>query len=253
MTIGNGWDQSAQAWIRVIGGSGDWGRRYVLDQPMLARALMGGTQAALDIGCGEGRFCRMLAAHGIKTIGIDPTVALIDEARRCDPTGDYRVEGGEATSLGHASVDLVVSYLSLIDIPDLDAAIAESARVLRPNGRLLIANLQAFNTAAEPLGWSYEPDGSQRFSIDHYFDIRPRWTEWQGIRICNWHRPLGVYMTALLEAGFELRHFSEPLPEGVTGPKADRYRRVPNFFIMEWQKPGPNERQCRTPERTAGT
>jgi hypothetical protein len=32
------WDASAQAWIDVIGSEGDWGRRYVLDAPMLQRA-----------------------------------------------------------------------------------------------------------------------------------------------------------------------------------------------------------------------
>lgn len=53
-----------------------------------------------------------------------------------------------------------------------------------------------------------------------------------------WHRPLGRYMDAFLPAGLCLTHFSEPAPQGVTGDKADRHRRVPNFLIMEWHKPG---------------
>lgn len=231
-----GWDSSAAAWIAVVGEDGDWGRRHVLDGPMLARATGRGFETALDVGCGEGRFCRMLAAHGIRTIGTDPTAALIEHARRADPEGDYRVEAAEACSLADGSVDLVVSYLSLIDIADLDAAIGEVHRALRSGGTFLIANLQSFNTAAEPLGWSHEPDGSRRFSIDHYLEARPRRTQWQGIDIVNWHRPLATYMQALLDAGFQLRHFAEPGPTGVDGPKADRYRRVPNFLVMEWQK-----------------
>jgi ubiquinone/menaquinone biosynthesis C-methylase UbiE len=238
--VSEGWNESADAWIAVIGRDGDWGRRFVLDRPMMARATGRGFASALDLGCGEGRFCRMLSAQGIETIGIDPTAALIDEARRLHPAGDYRVEGAESLSLPDHAVDLVVSYLSLIDIADLPAAIAETRRVLRLGGTLLIANLQSFNTAAEPLGWSHEPDGSRRFSIDHYLDVRPRWTEWRGIRIQNWHRPLGLYMTMLLEAGFELRHFAEPDSAGDPGPKADRYHRAPNFLIMEWQKPDPD-------------
>ncbi len=238
VAVYSGWDASADAWIAVIGETGDWGRRFVLDRPMLERCHGRGFARALDIGCGEGRFCRMLAAEGMATVGIDPTGALIEQARRLHPDGDYRVEAAEATSLPDAAFDLVVSYLSLIDIADLDAAIAEVHRLLRPGGSLLIANLQSFNTAAEPLGWSHEPDGSRRFSIDHYLEIRQRLTEWQGISICNWHRPMQSYMRALLDAGFELRHFAEPAPDpDCTGPKADRYRRVPNFLIMEWQKP----------------
>ncbi|MGC2767645.1 MAG: class I SAM-dependent methyltransferase, partial [Candidatus Acidiferrum sp.] len=43
--------------------------------------------------------------------------------------------------------DLVISYLSLIDIRDMQAAISEMARVLNPDGAVLIANLNSFNTA----------------------------------------------------------------------------------------------------------
>jgi SAM-dependent methyltransferase len=231
-----GWDNSAEAWIAMIGREGDWGRRFVLDRPMLARATGRGFATALDLGCGEGRFCRMLSAHGIRTIGIDPTAALVEHARRLHADGDYRAEAAEALSLSDASVDLVVSYLSLVDIADLDAAISEVRRVLRPGGTYLIANLQSFNTAAEPLGWSHEPDGTRRFCIDHYLESRPRRTQWQGVDIVNWHRPLQTYMAALLNAGFLMRHFAEPTPEGSACPKADRYRRAPNFLIMEWEK-----------------
>ena len=61
-------------------------------------------------------------------------------------------------------------------------------------------------------------------------------TAWRGIRIHNWHRPMQAYMQGLLDAGFDLVHFDEPAPQGVEGDKADRYRRVPNFLVMEWRK-----------------
>lgn len=232
----NGWDTSADAWIIEMGSAGDWGRRFVLDAPMLARARDRGFRNAVDLGCGEGRFCRMLAAENIRCIGIDPTAALIHAARERDPQGDYRIEPAEALSLADASVDLAVAYLSLIDIADLPRALSEAHRVLRPGGSFLIANLQSFNTAAVPLGWTREPDGSRRFCIDHYFEERIVETAWRGIRIHNWHRPMQVYMQGLLDAGFELVYFAEPIPQGVDGDKADRYRRVPNFLMMEWRK-----------------
>lgn len=234
----NGWDASARAWIDEVGDDGDWGRRYVLDAPMLARATGRGFVRALDLGCGEGRFCRLLRAHGVVATGIDPTVALVEQARRRDPNGDYLVAGAEALPLDDAAFDLVVAYLSLIDIDELGAAIRETHRVLRPGGTFLIANLQSFNTAADPAGWTHEPDGSRRFCIDHYLQERPTWIEWRGIRVRNWHRPMQTYMTALLAAGFTLRHFAEPAPVGVDDAKADRYRRAPNFLVMEWQKTG---------------
>jgi SAM-dependent methyltransferase len=230
------WDNSARAWIASQGTEGDWSRHHVLDAPMLARVRHRGFERALDLGCGEGRFCRLLQGRGIATVGVDPTSALIEHARHLDPSGDYRVGRAEALDLPDTSVDLVVSYLSLIDIPDLPAAIDEVRRVLRPGGSFLIANLQSFNTASVADGWTREPDGSRRFCIDHYMDERPRWSEWHGIRVQNWHRPLGTYLQALLRAGFELRHFEEPLALGGDARRAERYRRVPHFLVMEWEK-----------------
>lgn len=233
-----GWEASASAWIDVIGADGDWGRRVVLDGPMLARVAGRGFRSAVDIGCGEGRFCRMMQSAGVRTVGIDPTGQLIREARRRDPAGEYCVAMAEALPLAEGSMDLAVAYLTLIDISDLPAAVAEVHRVLRPGGTFLIANLQSFNTAADPVGWTREPDGSRRFCIDYYLDERVQWIAWRGIRIQNWHRPLQTYLGTLLSAGFELRHFAEPEPRGVQDEKALRYRRVPNFLMMEWQKTG---------------
>ena len=130
-----------------MGEHGDWSRRYVLDAVMLEQALAGTPAEALDVGCGEGRFCRLLNARGIRTVGVDPTPALLERARALDPMGDYRLGIGEALPAEDASYDLVVSYLTLIDIPDYQAAIGEMARVLRPGGSLLVANLTSFATA----------------------------------------------------------------------------------------------------------
>lgn len=220
----NGWNASAAAWIADMADDGDFGRRHVLDAPMLARVAGGGFTSALDIGCGEGRFCRKLAALGIGTTGIDPTADLIAEAQRLHPDGDYHVAPAEALPLADAAFDLVVCYLSLIDIDDLPTAIAEIMRVLAPGGTLLIANLTSFNTARSG-------DTAQT-----YLDEFAAWEEWRGIRVRNWHRPLARYMTLLLDAGLALRHFDEPAPTGGDPAKAWRYRKWPNFLIMEWLK-----------------
>lgn len=233
----NGWDESAAAWIADMGPQGsEFSRGEVLDAPMLSRAMQSGARRALDVGCGEGRFSRMLRQHGIATTGIDPTRALLAEARRRDPEGDYREGRAESLDFADASFDLVVSYLTLIDIPDHRAAIAEMVRVLAPGGALLIANLTSFSSASRDR-WTLGPDGRERFAIDDYLDERESWDEWRGIRVRNWHRPLSAYMGALLGAGLILSHFDEPAPRNMSHPKAARYRRVPWHFIMEWRKP----------------
>ena len=233
----NGWEESASAWIADMGDRGDYGREFVLDRLMMERIRARKFAGALDVGCGEGRFCRMMRDCGIHTVGVDPTDALIQQARHRDPQGDYRIGYAEALDLPDAAFDLVVSYLTLIDIPDIAAAISQMARVLRPGGTLLIANLNSFLTASVSGGWTKEPNGERRFIIDHYLTERVEWQAWRGIRIQNWHRPLSQYMSLLLGQGLILRHFSEPTPHGGDAAKAERYRRVPYYLLMEWEKP----------------
>lgn len=238
-TVNTGWERSARAWIADMGEKGDFGRRYVLDPVMLELALRRTTKSALDIGCGEGRFCRMLNTRNVLTTGLEPTPTLLATARERDPYGAY-IEGfAEALPFKDSTFDLVVSYLSLIDVPDVRAAIPEMARVLSPGGRLLVANLSSFNTAAAELGWVKDANGKKRhFALDNYSDERAAWIEYRNIRVLNFHRPLSVYMQLLLQQGLQLTHFAEPLPSSdAPGQEAEDYRRAPWFCVMEWQKP----------------
>lgn len=234
----NGWQASADAWIAGLGEHGDFGRRYVLDPVMLPLALESGPLSALDVGCGEGRFCRMLSAHGIQTTGVDPTPRLIAAARARDPRGTYVEAFAESLPFENESFDLVVSYLALIDIPNLAPAIAEMARVLTPGGALLIANLNSFNTAGIEIGWHCGPRGEKlHYPVDHYLRERAFWTEWRGIRIVNHHRPLSTYMQLLLAQGLTLTHFDEPSPTpDAPQERARDYRRSPQMLVMAWRK-----------------
>jgi SAM-dependent methyltransferase len=233
----DGWKASAKAWIADMGEAGDYGRQYVLDAPMIERLrrLSGGR--ALDVGCGEGRFCRILRREGFDPVGLDPIVELLAAARARDPDGAY-VEGrAETLAFADASFDLVVSCLSLIDIEAADRAIAEMVRVLKPGGTLLVANLTSFSTARANGGWRRNLLGRKTyFAIDRYLESRSSWEAWRGIRIINWHRPLKDYMQWFLSQGLVLTHFDEPAPTGGPPDRAARYRRAPWYLIMEWRK-----------------
>ena len=234
----NGWETSADAWIADIGERGDYAREFILDPPMLARARTGRPGHALDVGCGEGRFCRMLASAGHVATGLDPTRRMIEAAT--DRGGGRFVQGrAEAMPFADASFDFVVSYLSLVDIEDIDAALDECRRVLRPGGRLLIANLSGYASAlperSEADGWLRSDNTAPACEAYH----RPRafWISWRGIRVRNWHRPLQTYLQALLGRGFRLTHFEEPVPVGGPAELAERYTHAPVFVVMEWEKP----------------
>jgi SAM-dependent methyltransferase len=238
--VTNGWRESAAAWIAEQGERGDFAREFVLDPALRDRLAGRRFMRALDVGCGEGRLCRMLKRDTVaEAIGVDPTDALVAEARRRDPGGDYRLGRAEALAFDDASFDLVVSCLTLVDIDDAARAISEMARVMRPGATLLIANLANFQTAGleEGLGWAKSESGEKlHFRIDNYLEEKPVWLDWSGIRVQNWHRPLGAYFSWLLGAGLRLEHFSEPVPQGGDPDRVAYYLRAPWFVLMEWSK-----------------
>ncbi|HXU22849.1 MAG TPA: methyltransferase domain-containing protein, partial [Tepidiformaceae bacterium] len=76
---GPGWEASAAAWTRFVD-EGDLNRTYLLDPVMLELSGNVSGQLVLDVGCGEGRFSRLLQARGAHVVAIDPTPSLIREA-----------------------------------------------------------------------------------------------------------------------------------------------------------------------------
>jgi ubiquinone/menaquinone biosynthesis C-methylase UbiE len=233
-----GWSASASAWLKFQDDGADVARTKLLDGIMLRLAGDVAGKRILDVGCGEGRFMRMLAQRGARAVGIDPTLELVAAARDRG-SGPVLRASGETIPLATSSIDLAVSYITLVDIPDFRAAIEEMARVLRPGGQLLVANL-SFVTASE--GWSRDERGKRLYHrVDRYVTEWSREYEWNGISIVNHHRPLAAYMRAYLDHGLILRDFLEPAPPPDSPLRHDQYFedwfRVNDFTVMLWEKP----------------
>jgi malonyl-CoA O-methyltransferase len=144
--------------------------------------------AALDAGCGTGRYLRELAARGAIAIGMDLSLPMLERARAVTSRiarADLRALPFDAMSL-----DVVVCGLALGDIAQLELALAEFARVLRPGGHVIYSVVHPSGKAA---GWArtFESDGRQ-WAIDGY-----------------WHSLEG-HRESCAAAGFELEAWSEP-------------------------------------------
>lgn len=94
-------------------------------------------ERALDLACGTGDIAFAAAAQGARAVGLDITYRMLQLAQAKSTAARFIT--GDMTSLPFraASFDLVTTGYGLRNVPDLDLAIDEIARVLRPGGRLL--------------------------------------------------------------------------------------------------------------------
>ncbi len=97
----------------------------------------------LEIGCGNGASTALLLQHLKPTryVGIDPAAGLIERARKTHRiSAGVRFEVGNALATGQpdAAFDVVVAHTVFSHLADPEGALAESFRVLRPGGRLVV-------------------------------------------------------------------------------------------------------------------
>ncbi|ONM48753.1 hypothetical protein B0T44_23005 [Nocardia donostiensis] len=114
----------------------------------LARLSGAGTgDQALDIGCGPGKLVRalgdMVGPEG-GVVGVDPSETAVAYNRRRDRSPNHRYEQSVAQQLNQldAAFDIITCTFVMHHIPEQHrvAAVEEMWRVLRPGGRLLLAD-----------------------------------------------------------------------------------------------------------------
>jgi demethylmenaquinone methyltransferase/2-methoxy-6-polyprenyl-1,4-benzoquinol methylase len=129
-----------------------WKRHLVAGLPMLAQPC------CLDLACGTGDLSRMVAERypDGQIIGIDLSREMLElAAARGGPLHLCYLQGDmHALPLTAGSCDLVTGSYALRNAPDLDCALAEISRVLRPGGHAAFLD---FSKAVTPRGqhWQY--------------------------------------------------------------------------------------------------
>jgi SAM-dependent methyltransferase len=167
-----------------------------------------GAAAGLDIvelGCGTAYFSARLARAGARVVGVDPTPAQLDTARRMQAeTGIHfpLVEAyAEDVPLPDASFDIVVSEYGASIWADPYRWIAEAARLLRGNGRLIFLRNSPLSILCMTLERVDESLQRPQRELSRI--------EWPDTGEVEFHPPHGELIDILRSAGFEIERLIE--------------------------------------------
>ena len=185
----------------------------------------------VELGCGTAYVCAWFARNGARAVGVDPTPAQLQTARRCQAELGIEfplVEApGESVPLADACADLVVSEYGASIWADPHRWIPEAARLLRPGGRLVFLRNSTLSILCSPDDGPVEERLLRPQAGLHRID----WEDDEGG--VEFHLGHGDWVRLLRANGFEILDLIELIaaPDAVEHPYYDL---VPVAWARRW-------------------
>jgi SAM-dependent methyltransferase len=230
------WERNAAEWIAFVRNPAELDSHYHrYHRDMFLELVPPAAGRTLDVGCGEGRLARDLAALGHEVTGVDRSPTMLAAAREVSPDLEWHLADAAALPLPDAAFRLAIAFMSLQDTDDLDGAVGEVARVLEPGGRLCVAVVHPLNSA----GWFAEDVPDSPFVIEgsyldssYFVDELVRGDD--VLQLESVHRPLHAYVDALSHAELLIEELREPaLPTAAfANERSPRWTRIPLFLHL---------------------
>jgi SAM-dependent methyltransferase len=255
---GRYWEHNAEAWTRLSRQGYDVYRDLFNTPAFLEMLPCVEGLAGVDLGCGEGHNTRLLARRGARMAAIDvaPTfVRYACEADRERPAGIlYAAASAQRLPFRDAAFDFATAFMSLMDLPEPQAALREACRVLRPGGFLQFSITHpCFDPPYRKL---LRDDRGDAYAVEvggYFEDIDGRIDRWlfsaappaarEGLppfQVPRFHRPLSAWLNAVMDAGFQIERVAEPCVDRETAaryPVVADTRVVAYFLHVRARKP----------------
>jgi ubiquinone/menaquinone biosynthesis C-methylase UbiE len=186
----------------------------------------------VELGCGTAYFSAWLAKRGARPVGVDPTPAQLETARRMQRETGIEFPlieaAGENVPLPDASFDIVHSEYGASIWADPFRWIPEAARLVRSGGRLIFLR----NSTIQLLCMTLEGIGEQL--------VRPQRglhrLDWPDTGEVEFHLPHGELLDLLRANGFELERLIE-----LFAPEDAETHSYYVHVTSEWAKQWPHE------------
>jgi SAM-dependent methyltransferase len=233
------WETHAGWWIDGFTDGAD--PEYEEQILPLAAEELAGAKRVLDVGCGDGQVSRLATRLGAEVIGVDPTWNCVSVAHERGGASFARASAAQLP-FADASFDAVVACLVFEHIRDVDAAIAEVARVLQPGGRFcFFLNHPLLQTPNS--GWiddQFLDPPEQYWRIGSYLVEDETLEEVEkDVFIPFIHRPLSRYVNALVANRLLVERMEEPAPPTGFLAKAEEYAAaatIPRLLYLRTRK-----------------
>ena len=220
--------RAEEAWARD---EIDWGVFRVLDSELRALPDVAGKDV-VELGCGTAYFGAWLKKAGAaRVVGIDPTPAQLETARRCNAKfGLELVEAfGEDVPLPDASFDLAVSEYGASIWADPYQWIPEAARLLRPGGELVFLRNSTLAILCSP---DEDLPATETLQRPQFGMLRFQWPD-SGV---EYHLPHGEWIRLLRANGFEILDLIE-IQAPADAETHERY----DYVTADWARKWPAE------------
>jgi SAM-dependent methyltransferase len=174
------------------------------------RLLGDGPGRLLDVGCGGGAHAVTFAERGWTVTGVDISPAQLELAR----ARGLEVLEADAAALPFEdeSFDAAVSMFTHTDVGDFAAFVRETTRVLRPGGAFAYLGLHPCFVGHHAFVHGRDvPDLHPGYRDTSYRTEAPGiWSGGLRAKVGARHLPLGIFLSAFLDAGLALERFEEP-------------------------------------------
>jgi 2-polyprenyl-3-methyl-5-hydroxy-6-metoxy-1,4-benzoquinol methylase len=167
------WDAQAAWYDRLVGEDGsDYHKEVILPGTMRLLAPAAG-ERILDLGCGQGVFCRLLAAHGVEVTGVDLSKELIAAAKRYESTEriHYRIADACAlpADLRRGSYDAATCILAVGNMKSITGFFQGAAEAVKKGGRLIVVIMHPCFRIPRQSHWQFDEAKKLQYRrIDRY-------------------------------------------------------------------------------------
>lgn len=260
--VATAWTTAADWYDNLVGEEGSEFHRQVIFPGVLRLLQLAPNSPVLDVACGQGAFCRILAQKGYNPTGIDASPDLITLARNRDesavthraPRITYHVaDARDLSFLPQGRFAAATCILAIQNIDKLPPVFESIAHVLSPSGLLILVMMHPCFRSPKHTSWDWDEGSQVQFRrVDRYLLPRrePIVThpgQKTGQYTWTFHRPLQMYVRSLRNAGLLVDALEEwpSHKTSTSGPraKAENQARneIPLFLALRAVKVSPKE------------